>query len=120
MPPCARCDMLKANQCSALTRAKETLGRPLPPPPLGACMIPIVESYLSMIEEGTRILDVGCGSWNLIRSHCEKIGAHYEGIDVQPDYFGEKVIATRIENLQELSFPDDHFDVVIGNQILPT
>lgn len=118
MPKCSECKMLVGNECSAYTKAKETLGRELAPPPLGACMIPIVENYLHSIAGGMRVLDIGCGSWNLIKSHCETVGAHYEGIDVQTEYSGKKTVATRIENLAELSYADEDFDLVIGNQTM--
>lgn len=47
MPKCSECRMLVDERCSAYTKARETLGRELPPPPLGACIIPIVEESLS-------------------------------------------------------------------------
>jgi SAM-dependent methyltransferase len=118
MPQCSECRMLSDNQCLAYDTAKETLGRPIPPPPLGGCTIPIVEDYLSLIQPGMRILEIGCGTWTLIKQHCNRIGATYEGIDTQAEYFGKPTIATRIENLAELSFPDDSFDLVIGNQTM--
>jgi len=118
MTQCSDCRMLVDNQCSAYTKAKEVLGREIPPPPLGACMIPIVEDYLSLIQPGMRVLDIGCGTWSTIKTHCEKVGATYEGIDIDEEYFGIKTIATRLENLAELSFPDEIFDFVIGNQTM--
>jgi len=81
-------------------------------------MIPIVEDYLFFIREGMRILDVGCGSWDMIKGYCKKIGAHYEGIDTEIHYFGKKTVATHIENLAELSFPNEYFELVIGNQTM--
>jgi SAM-dependent methyltransferase len=75
-----------------------------------------VQDYLPYIQAGMQVLDVGCGTWPLIRDHCQQVGAHYEGIDVRTEYFGIKTIATRLENLAELSFPDNSFDIVIGNQ----
>ena len=118
MPKCSECRMLVNNQCSAYTKASEILGREIPPPPLGACMIPIVEDYLSLIEPGMRVLDIGCGSWNIIKKYCQNVGVDYEGIDTEPEYFGKKKAATRIENLANLSFPDEYFDLVIGNQTM--
>jgi SAM-dependent methyltransferase len=115
---CLDCRMLVKNQCSAYTIAKQVLGRELPPPPLGACMIPIVEDYLRLITKGMSILEIGCGSWDLIKKHCESVGAYYEGIDTEAEHFGNKTVATRIENLAKLSFPDEYFDLVIGNQTM--
>jgi SAM-dependent methyltransferase len=75
-----------------------------------------VQDYLPFIRAGMQVLDVGCGTWPLIRDHCHQVGAHYEAIDVRSEYFGVKTIATRLENLADLSFPDNSFDRVIGNQ----
>lgn len=110
--------MLKDDGCSAYPIAVQTLGRTLPPPPLGACMIPIVEQYLPLIRENMQVLDVGCGSWNRIERHCAAVGARYEAIDVQSEYYGKPVVATRLENLRHLSFEDERFDVVVGNQTM--
>jgi len=81
-------------------------------------MIPIVENYLAFIKPGMRVLEIGCGSWDLVRNYTQDIGAHYEGIDTQTEYFGRKTVATRIQNLACLSFPNEHFDVVIGSQTM--
>ena len=86
--------------------------------PAAACVIPIVESYLKKIHAGMRVLEIGCGSWTQIRDHCVTVGAHYEAIDTQSEYYGRPSAATRIENLAHLSFSDQEFDVVIGNQTL--
>lgn len=118
MPKCSECPMLIDKLCSAYTKASSTLGRELPPPPLGACIIPIVENYLPLITKGMRILDIGCGTWELIKAHCESVGANYEAIDTETEYFGKKTVATKIENLAELSFPNEYFDLVIGNQTM--
>jgi SAM-dependent methyltransferase len=118
MPQCRECKMLKGDKCVAHEIAQVELKRPLPPPPTGACMIPIVHAYLEKIRAGHRVLEIGCGSWPLIKNHCEKVGAHYEGIDTQAEYFGIKNICTRIENLASLSYNDESFDFVIGNQTM--
>jgi SAM-dependent methyltransferase len=108
--------MLIDEKCAAHAKNKTTLGRPLPPAPIGACMLPIAEGYAAMIRPGMRVLEIGCGSWDLIKARCEEVGAHYESIDVQMEYYGRAVVATRLENLASLSFPDDAFDLVIGSQ----
>jgi hypothetical protein len=110
--------MLVNEQCLAYLKAEETLGRKMPPPPLGGCEIPIVEDYLQFIKPGMHVLEIGCGAWGFIKSHCEKVGAHYEGIDTETEYFGKKSVATRFENLADLSFSDEYFDIVIGNQTM--
>lgn len=118
MPSCSECHMLIDGSCTAHTVAKEVLERDISPPPLGACMIPIVESYLTLITPGMHVLEVGCGTWDRIQKHCQEIGAHYEAIDAQEEYMGRKSLATRVENLADLSFPDAQFDVVVGNQTM--
>lgn len=118
MTKCIDCRKLVNNHCVAYEQVQQSLGRNFPPYPLGACIIPIVENYLSYIKNGMRVLDVGCGSWDLIKNHCQYVGADYEGIDVRENYFGKKVVATRIENLANLSFPDNYFDFIIGNQTM--
>ncbi len=116
MPSCTECMMLVNNECSAYPVLQAMLGRPLPTSPLGGCILPIVRGYLHLIKEGMHVLEIGCGSWDIIKRHCENVGAHYEGIDTQTEYFGKKTVATRMENLAELSFADEHFDLLIGNQ----
>lgn len=110
--------MLSGNRCTAYEIAQATLGRPLPPPPSGACTVAIVESYLPMIKAGMRLLEIGCGTWERIKRHCAEVGAHYEGIDTQSEYYGKPTTATRIENLASLSYADESFDLVIGNQTM--
>jgi SAM-dependent methyltransferase len=118
MPACAECRKMIKGNCQAYIEAQTILGRPLPPPPPGACMIPIAENYLKLIKKSMRVLEIGCGSWEVIKNHCNNVGAIYEGIDTKTEYFGKKTIATRLENLQELSFPDNYFDLVIGIQTM--
>jgi SAM-dependent methyltransferase len=108
--------MRDGETCAALAQARVELKRPLPPPPLGACELPIVRGYCTQITSGMRVLDVGCGAWTFVRDHCRKVGAEYEGIDVLREYFGQPAVATRFEGLQDLSFPDEDFDFVFGNQ----
>jgi SAM-dependent methyltransferase len=118
MPACVDCRKLSGDHCRAHDEALATLGRELPPPPLGACMIPIVENYRSLIRPGMRVLDIGCGAWDFLKRACDEIGATYDGIDVLDEYFAHKTVATRIENLAELSFENDAFDLVVGNQTM--
>jgi SAM-dependent methyltransferase len=118
MPRCLDCTMRSGDRCTAHALAQQALRRPLEPPPLGACMLPIVEGYLALIQPGMRVLEVGCGSWDRVRRHCAQVGAHYEGIDTEAAYFGVQSGATRLENLAALSFADDCFDRVIGTQTM--
>ena len=109
---------MKGRSAKQLKWRTTELNRPLPPAPLGSCMLPIVESYLAKISSGMRILDIGCGSWSRIKRHCDSVGATYEGIDVLESYFGLPTVATPLENLADLSFPDNTFEVIISNQAM--
>jgi SAM-dependent methyltransferase len=64
------------------------------------------------------VLEIGCGTWSLLKTICIQAGALYEGIDTQAEYYGKPTIATKIENLQDLSFLDETFDLVIGSQTI--
>lgn len=118
MPGCSQCRKLVGGQCLAHEEAKGSLGRNLSPPPLGACVIPILEDYLGLIRPGMSVLEVGCGSWDRLKRSCQEVGAHYEGIDTAPVHFGRPTAATRLENLAALSFPEARFDLVIGLQTM--
>jgi SAM-dependent methyltransferase len=118
MPACSSCVHLVDNQCNAHLTAEQNLQRVVPPPPIGGCEVPIVQTYLELIKPGMRVLEVGCGAWGMIRDRCMEVGAHFEGIDAETEYFGVKSVATRFENLADLSFADDSFDLVIGNQTM--
>lgn len=115
---CAYCPKLEKHRCTAWDQAKLELKRPIPPPPTGACTVAIVESYETEIKPGMRVLEIGCGSWSRLKNLCERVGARYEAIDSKPEYFDLPTVATRIENLSDLSFGDDSFDLVVGNQTM--
>ncbi len=110
--------MRKGDICTAHDIAMATLGRDIPPHPFSACVIPIVAQYCTMIKAGDTVLEIGCGTWSAIRDRCLAVGANYEAIDVAEYYYGKRSVATRIENLAALSFEDDRFDFVFGNQTL--
>ncbi|MCO5141908.1 MAG: class I SAM-dependent methyltransferase [Oligoflexia bacterium] len=118
MPDCKACSWLEDKKCRAHSFAQKQYDRPLPPPPLGACVYAINEEYIEKIKPNMRVLEIGCGSWSNIKIACQKIGAHYEGVDTIEEYYGKKTVATKIENLAELSFDNDTFDLVIGNQTI--
>jgi SAM-dependent methyltransferase len=98
--------------------AETILGRKLPPPPLACCVIAIVDDYAAAITAGMSVLEIGAGAWSRLAEACAATGASYEGIDTQPEYFGKPTVATRIENLADLSYPENSFDLVVGNQTM--
>ena len=116
MAACAQCLKLVDGKCAAFPVAQRELGRDLNP--IGACVIPIVEGYLQLIEPGMRVLEIGCGSWDALARRCREVGAGYEAIDTQAYYFDKPTVATRLENLRDLSFEDGAFDLVVGNQTM--
>lgn len=118
MTDCIDCRMLLNGKCQAHVTAKKILKRSLPEPPLGSCFIPIVERYISVIKTRANVLEIGCGTWDRIKNYCIENNIEYEGIDTQKEYFGAPTVATRIENLAKLSYPDNSFDIVLGNQTM--
>jgi SAM-dependent methyltransferase len=90
----------------------------LPVNRIRACVAAIGNEYSSLIKRDNHILEIGCGTWSPIWEHCRRVGAMWEGIDISPTYYGKPTIATRIESVEELSFPDATFDIVIGNQTM--
>lgn len=118
MPACVDCKWRQDDKCLAHSQALAELKRPLPPPPTGACTVAIVDDYLRAITAGMTILEIGCGTWSKIKDHCIAVGANYHGIDVIEEYYGVPTIATKFENLASLSYPDETFDLVIGNQTM--
>lgn len=113
MPACRDCTELVGERCLAEARSIDVLGDRKRPAPLAACPIPIVEGYAARLERGHAVLEVGCGSWSRLRDRCVEVGARYEGIDGAPSAAS---LATRFENLADLSFADETFDFVVGTQ----
>ena len=87
MPACKECEYLDGTECRAYQEATRILARPLPEPPLGSCMLPIVRGYMDKIGAGMKVLEIGCGTWEGIKDRCDEVGAHYEGIEVNEYYF---------------------------------
>jgi SAM-dependent methyltransferase len=114
VPDCAACRAFDGERCTAFQPE-------WPMSPVNrarACVVAIGEEYHALIAPGSRVLEIGCGTWSPTREHCARVGAAWDGIDINPTYFGAPTIATRIESVEDLSFPDATFDLVIGNQTL--
>jgi SAM-dependent methyltransferase len=114
MPDCQDCARLTDGKCSAYLAEWVVL----PVNSVRACVVAISEEYCRLIQPGMRVLEIGCGTWSPIQQHCAKLGVSWEGIDASDMYFGERTIATRIESVEALSFEDESFELVIGNQTL--
>lgn len=114
MPDCIDCRWREGDRCAAYVA-----GWPRTPiNDVRACTIAINDEYCALIEGRHRILEIGVGHWSPLRERCEKMGAHWEGIDIRRVYEGRATLATRIEPVDDLSFEDDQFDYVIGTQAL--
>ena len=77
----------------------------------------------SRINEGSKVLDVGCGTGDCIIALTEQIGCLGWGVDPS-----EQMLATAIERSdkvtfqvgmgEKLDFPDDHFDFVFSVNVM--
>ncbi|MEM9953289.1 MAG: class I SAM-dependent methyltransferase [Chloroflexota bacterium] len=114
MPDCIDCKWRIDELCTA----RPTDWKDVPINHVRACVVAITEQYKNLIQASTSVLEIGCGTWSPIREHCLQIGAHWEGIDIVALHDSKPTIATRIESVENLSFPNQTFDFVIGNQSL--
>lgn len=116
MPDCADCRWFdeRKRKCTALPPDWPVI----PVNRVRACLIAINEEYRALIKPGTHVLEIGCGTWSPVQEHCKQAGARWDGIDISPTCYGKPVIATRIESVEALSFPDATFDLVIRNQTM--
>lgn len=114
MADCKNCKYLDENRCGARSidySKNDKVGW------FTACNIPIFAEICSKIKKDHKVLEIGCGSskqCNEIRDHCLSVGAEWQGIDVETSYLGVPTKATRIESVEDLSFPDNYFDFVLG------
>ena len=81
--------------------------------------------YLGNLE-GKRILDIGCGSGELTNKMAETAG-QVTGLDLSPKWIEYCKISYQRKNLSFVQgsatdlkmFPDDYFDIIIMNLVLP-
>lgn len=63
---------------------------------------------------GERILEVGCGRGHLTK-RLEDLGADVTGVDANPEAASEAIARdVRFMRVEQLSFPDGHFDTVVA------
>lgn len=114
MPDCLDCSWREDATCRALPDSWSDIPVNL----VRACTVAISHEYCSLIAPNTKVLEVGCGTWSPIRDQCLRIGASWEGVDATEYANGVRSLATRIESVEDISFPDETFDLVLGNQTL--
>jgi SAM-dependent methyltransferase len=113
MPDCRNCSYFDG-KCTVNSRLFP--GSKIPR--LRWCVWAIMHEYCQLISSGKRVLEIGCGGNTLIRDRCTAVGAQWEAVDTQEYYMNAPTIATRIESVENLSFPDEYFDFIIGTQTL--
>lgn len=77
--------------------------------------------FLDAADDGTRLLDAGCGNGIESGPLADRLEVH--GIDYQPEYVAYCCelypnADYRIGNLEQLEYPDDHFGLIISNQVI--
>lgn len=71
---------------------------------------------LTRLEEGSRLLEIGCGVHSLLKEGIREPSA-WEGIDViEVDRNGKRSIATKNASVEDIPWPSSTFDYVVSNQ----
>ncbi len=78
----------------------------------------IVDEFISRLSKGDKVLEIGCGSWDLCKTLCERKGVVWEGIDPLKKEKRKDVIATKRGSVHDIPFEENTFDYVIGNQTI--
>lgn len=78
--------------------------------PIRQCVIAISEAFCSNVESGSRVLEVGPGSWSPLREGLPDT-VDWVGVDV-----AENSVATQAGSVADLPFGDGAFDYVYSNQ----
>ncbi len=84
--------------------------------PIYKCNKALLDILTDSLHPGDKVLEVGCGSWDYCKRHCERRGVHWEGIDPLTVEKRKKCVATVTGSIHDIPFPDNHFDYVISNQ----
>ncbi|MCL2061659.1 MAG: class I SAM-dependent methyltransferase [Firmicutes bacterium] len=71
-----------------------------------------------LLNDGDRVLDVGCGNGSLIYALKQKADIHAYGIDISPQMIAEcrkryDGIDFKVSNGEQIPFEDNYFDTVI-------
>jgi len=82
------------------------------------CKHHVISSYCSVIREGHKVLEIGVGKERRLYEHCISYGADYYGIDICLPSENERPKNIRKESVEHISFADESFDFVIGNQTI--
>jgi len=78
---------------------------------------------LSYIDNGKKVLDVGCSTGKLAKKiqekNCEVVGIEIDTESAQlADKYCEEVIIGNIENIKKIDYPKKYFDYIIFGDIL--
>jgi 2-polyprenyl-3-methyl-5-hydroxy-6-metoxy-1,4-benzoquinol methylase len=81
----------------------------------------LFDSIVALVPERSRVLDVGCGSGNLLQQLKMEKKCHVFCVDISKnaiDLCAKKGIPGQVDQLPELSLPSHHYDVVIATELI--
>ncbi len=108
MPACVNCNRFDAQEKICTVSGGS---------PIRKCVIALLEEECPAYQG--RVLEIGCGGWDLAKRLCEAEGCEWHGIDPMiVDSKGRPTIATKQGTVTDIPYPDHHFDVVLGTQSL--
>lgn len=72
------------------------------------------------IQHGGLLLDIGCGSGSMLKL-MQSLGCCVEGVDIDPlavENAKSKGLKVRLGKIEDLMYPDNHFDVITMSHII--
>lgn len=87
--------------------------------PLRKCVIQLLNLLIDEISPNSKVLEIGCGSWNFFKNLAEKKNCEY--FCIEPRAYNENnkpTYATKIGTVDQIPYPKGTFDYVIGNQTM--
>jgi SAM-dependent methyltransferase len=105
MPRCPKCTKFVDGVCTSRPWGDSPVNQ------LRGCSVAAYEYFLSNLNTGMNILEIGVGDWSFCRDFCRQSGIHWHGIDILSDS-----LASVSASVEHIPFKDDSFDAVVGNQ----